>query len=230
MDLSGGGGDPVNKRLMSCSGIFVSVDQCLQLVPPAFGAVEVDDLEPVRPRRNERLPTHRVERNALHVAAAPLVDDRHSASFHVTFEEKWLILLRNLRKRDGDVVRVAHQQAEDALCLLLARKLGSLFAFLPIPDPPDPFRGRDNFRPREHRAEEAVEGGYIHCILEAAVGKQKCVEFLDFPISQRSGFDQSHSPWAGREQGSDRGKNHDHGRNGIAATQKSLAFLRISEF
>lgn len=169
MDLVGNKGDPVNKRLMSCIGIFVSVDQCLQLVPPAFGAVQVDDLE-------------------------------------------------------------AHQQAEDALCLLLARKLRSLFAFLPIPDPPDPFRGRDNFRPREHRAEEAVEGGYIHCILEAAVGKQKCVEFLDFPISQRSGFDQSHSPWAGREQGSDRGKNHDHGRNGIAATQKSLAFLRISEF
>jgi hypothetical protein len=57
MDLAGGGGDPVNKRLMSCSGIFVSVDQCLQLVPPAFGAVEVDDLEPVRPRFDERLST-----------------------------------------------------------------------------------------------------------------------------------------------------------------------------
>ena len=57
MDLVGSKGDPVNKRLMSCIGIFVSVDQCLQLVPPAFGAVQVDDLEPVRPRRNERLPT-----------------------------------------------------------------------------------------------------------------------------------------------------------------------------
>ena len=34
MDLVGSKGDPVNKRLMSCIGIFVSVDQCLQLVPP----------------------------------------------------------------------------------------------------------------------------------------------------------------------------------------------------
>jgi hypothetical protein len=34
MDLVGSKGDPVNKRLMSCIGIFVSVDQCLQLVHP----------------------------------------------------------------------------------------------------------------------------------------------------------------------------------------------------
>ena len=92
MDLADGGGDPVNERLMSCIGILVSVDQCLQLVPPAFGAIEVDDLEPVRLRFDERLPTQRVERNALHVAAAPLVDNRHNASFHVTLEEKRLIV------------------------------------------------------------------------------------------------------------------------------------------
>src|ERR1700694_5683754 len=128
MDLADGGGYPVNERLMSCIGILVSVDQCLQLVPPAFGAVEVDDLEPVRLRFDERLPSQRVERNALHVAAAPLVDNRDNASFHVTLEEKRLIALGGLSQRDGDVVRVAHQQAEDALRLRLARKLRSLFA------------------------------------------------------------------------------------------------------
>src|ERR1035437_6275278 len=50
----------------------------------------------------------------------------------------------------------------------------------------------NDFRSRNHRAEEAVEGGHIHCILEAVVGKKKCVEFLDLPIAQRSGFNRSH--------------------------------------
>src|ERR1700720_4661255 len=112
-----------------------------------------------------------IERNALQVPAAPLVDDRHSAPFHVTFEEKRLIVIRDLSQRDGDVVRASHQQAEDALCLLLACELRSLLALLHIPDPPHPFRGHYDIRPREHRTEEAVESGYIHCTLEAAVGK-----------------------------------------------------------
>ena len=43
----------------------------LQPVPAAFGAVEVEDLEPVGMRFNKWLPTRRVERNALDVAAAP---------------------------------------------------------------------------------------------------------------------------------------------------------------
>jgi hypothetical protein len=34
----------------------------LEPLPAALGAVEVDDLEPVRPRVNERLPTLRIER------------------------------------------------------------------------------------------------------------------------------------------------------------------------
>src|ERR1039458_1106862 len=108
------------------------------LYPAAFGAVEVDDLEPVRPRFNERLPTQRIERDALDVAAAPLVDDRHDTSFDLTFQEKRLIVLRGLGQRERDDVRVAYQQAEDALRLLLARKLRSLRAFLLIPDPPHP--------------------------------------------------------------------------------------------
>src|ERR1700737_1097665 len=107
----------------------------------------------------------------LHVAAAPLVDNRHNAPFHAPLEEKRLIALGGLGQRDGDVVRVADQQAKDALRLRLARKLRSLFAFLHIPDPPHPFRGHDDIRPREHRTEEAAKGGYIYCILAATIGK-----------------------------------------------------------
>src|SRR5258707_8439420 len=59
------------------------LDQFLQPVPAAFGAVEMDGLEPVGMRFEERLPTRRVECDALDVAAAPLVDNRHSASFVV---------------------------------------------------------------------------------------------------------------------------------------------------
>src|SRR3984893_15152774 len=53
--------------------------------PSRFGAVEMDGLEPVGMRFEERLPTRRVECDALDVAAAPLVDNRHSASFVVAF-------------------------------------------------------------------------------------------------------------------------------------------------
>ena len=138
MNVAHTGGDHVNEGLMSSNGILVGVHQFLQPVPAAFGAVEVDDLEPVRPRFNERLPTQRIERDALDVAAAPLVDDRHDTSFDLTFQEKRLIVLRGLGQRERDDVRVEYQQAEDALRLLLARKLRSLRAFLLIPDPPHP--------------------------------------------------------------------------------------------
>ena len=81
MNVAHTGGDHVNEGLMSSNGILVGVNQFLQPVPAAFGAVEVDDLEPVRPRFNERLPTQRIERQALDVAAAPLVDDRQVAFY-----------------------------------------------------------------------------------------------------------------------------------------------------
>ena len=104
MNVARGGGDQVNEGLMSSNGILVGVNQFLQPVPAAFGAVEVDDLEPVRPRFNERLPTQRIERDALDVAAAPLVDDRHDTSFDLTFQEKRLIVLRGLGQRERDDV------------------------------------------------------------------------------------------------------------------------------
>jgi hypothetical protein len=53
---------------MSRVGILVSLDRFLQPVPPAFGAVEMDDLEPVGMLFNERFPARRVERDALDVA------------------------------------------------------------------------------------------------------------------------------------------------------------------
>ena len=64
-------------------------------------AVKADHLEPVRPRGNERLPTHRIERDALDVAAAPLVDDWHTASFDLVRIETRLIVLRAMGQRDG---------------------------------------------------------------------------------------------------------------------------------
>ena len=72
MNVAHTGGDHVNEGLMSSNGILVGVNQFLQPVPAAFGAVEVDDLEPVRPRVNERLPTQRIERQGLDEAAAPV--------------------------------------------------------------------------------------------------------------------------------------------------------------
>jgi hypothetical protein len=75
MDVASGGGDPINKGLMSCNGIFLGVDQFPEPVPAAFGAVEMDHLEPVGPRFNKRIPTQRIERDAFDVAAAPLIDD-----------------------------------------------------------------------------------------------------------------------------------------------------------
>ena len=57
MNVAHTGGDHVNEGLMSSNGILVDVNQFLQPVPAAFGAVEVDDLEPVRMRFKERLPS-----------------------------------------------------------------------------------------------------------------------------------------------------------------------------
>src|SRR5450759_4715424 len=95
---------------MSGNGILVSVDQFLEPVPAALGAVEVDDLEPVRPRINERLPTQRIERDALDIAAAPLVDDRHGASIDLAYIEKRLIVLRAIGQRECEDVRVVGVQ------------------------------------------------------------------------------------------------------------------------
>ena len=61
----------------------------------------MDHLEPVRPHVNERLPTHRIERDALDVAAAPLVDDWHTASFDLVRIETRLIVLRAMGQREG---------------------------------------------------------------------------------------------------------------------------------
>src|ERR1017187_1716671 len=192
MNVARGGGDQVNEGLMLSNVIPGGANQFLQPFPAAFGAVEVDDLEPVRSRINERLPTQRIERDALDIAAAPLVDDRHGAPFDLAYIEKRLIVLRAMGQRECEDVRVAYQQANNALRLLLARKLWRLFAILLIPDPPHQFRGPNDVRPREHRADEAVESGDVHRIVEAVVGKQKRVEFLDLPIGQRSGLDWSY--------------------------------------
>src|SRR5450759_1153463 len=143
MDVAGGGGDPVNKRLMPCNGILVRVDQFLQPLPAALGAVEVDDLEPVRSRVNDWLPTRRIERDALDVAAAPFVDDRHAASFDLVRIEKRLVVLGGMVQRECENICMAYQQAKNTLRLLLARKLWRLLAFLLVPDPPHPFRGHD---------------------------------------------------------------------------------------
>ena len=57
MDVASRGSDPVNKGLMALKAILVLVDQLLQPFPTARGAIEVDDLKPVRPCVNKRLPT-----------------------------------------------------------------------------------------------------------------------------------------------------------------------------
>src|SRR5439155_4729970 len=106
MDVAGGRGDQVNEGLMSSIGILVGFDQFLQPVPAAPSAVKVDDLEPLRPRINERLPTQRIERDALDVAAAPLIDDRYSGSFNLAYIEKRLIVLRAMGQRECEDVRV----------------------------------------------------------------------------------------------------------------------------
>ena len=61
MDVASRGGDPVNKSLMSCNGILTRLDQFLQSLPAALGAIEVDYLKPIGPRVNERLPTLGIE-------------------------------------------------------------------------------------------------------------------------------------------------------------------------
>ena len=81
MDIASRRGDPVNKGLMACNRIPARIGQFLQPLPAALGAIEVDDLKPIRPRANERLPTLRIERDALDVAAAPFVDDWRAVSF-----------------------------------------------------------------------------------------------------------------------------------------------------
>src|SRR5262245_49163239 len=84
MDVASGRGNPVNKGLMALNAILVRVDQLLQPLPTARGAIEVDDLKPVRPCVNQRLPTLRIERDALDVAAATSLSRRSCscAAFH----------------------------------------------------------------------------------------------------------------------------------------------------
>jgi hypothetical protein len=149
----------------------------------------VDYLKPIRPRVNERLPTLRIERDALDVAATPLVDDRHAISFDLVRIEKRLIVLRAVDQHECEHVCVPDQQAQNALRLLVARKLRTSLALLLIPDPPQPFRGHDGIGRREHRADETVESIDIHRIFKTVRGMQKRVEFLDLPSGQWPGLD-----------------------------------------
>src|SRR5262245_21969322 len=64
MDVASRWGDPVHKGLMACNRILVRVDQFLQPFPAARGAVEVDDLKPVRSCVNQRSPALSIERYA----------------------------------------------------------------------------------------------------------------------------------------------------------------------
>src|SRR5262249_62239618 len=50
MDVASGRGDPVHKGLMASNGILVRVDQFLEPLPGARGAVEGGDPQPVKPR------------------------------------------------------------------------------------------------------------------------------------------------------------------------------------
>src|SRR5260370_35816309 len=70
MDVASRRGDPVNKGLMACNGILVRVDQFLQPLPAALVAIQVNYLKPVRPIGTQRLPSLRIDRDALAVAAA----------------------------------------------------------------------------------------------------------------------------------------------------------------
>src|SRR5262249_2833440 len=92
-------------------------------------------LKPVRSCVNQRLPTLRIERDALDVATAPFVDDWHAVSFDLVRVEERLIVLRAMGQRECQHVRVPDQQAQNALGLLLAPKLGRLLASLLVPDP-----------------------------------------------------------------------------------------------
>ena len=95
MDVASRRGNSVNKSLMACIAILVHVDQFLQPLPTALGAIKVDDLKPVTPRVNERLPTLRIERDALDVATAPFIDDWHAVSLELVRIETRLIVLRD---------------------------------------------------------------------------------------------------------------------------------------
>src|SRR5262249_14301158 len=111
---------PINKSLMACNGIVVRLDQFLEPLPAALGAIEVDHLKPVRLRVNQRLPPLRIERDAFDVATAPFVDHWHAVSWEVVRIEPRLIVLRAVDQRDCQHVRVPDQQAQNALRLLLA--------------------------------------------------------------------------------------------------------------
>jgi hypothetical protein len=105
MDVASRGSDPVNKGLMALKAILVLVDQLLQPLPTARGAIEVDDLKPVRPCVNQRLLTLRIERDALDVATAPFIDDWHAVSFDLVRVEERLIVLRAMGQRECQHVR-----------------------------------------------------------------------------------------------------------------------------
>ena len=121
MDVASSGGDPINKSLMTCNGILVRLDQFLQPLPAAFGAIEVDYLKPVRPRVNERLPTLRIERDALDVATAPLVDDRHPVSFDLVRIEPRAIVLRAIGAAPNGVITTLNTAPDSSLGLAMSR-------------------------------------------------------------------------------------------------------------
>ena len=70
-------------------------------------------------------------------------------------------MLRAVNQRECQHVGVADQQAENAFRLPLAGKFRRLNTLLLIPNPSQPFRGRDRVRGRKHRADEAIEGEEI---------------------------------------------------------------------
>src|SRR5262245_50744880 len=56
MDVASGRGNSINESLMACKAILVRLDQFLEPLPAALGAVELDHLKPVRSCINQRLP------------------------------------------------------------------------------------------------------------------------------------------------------------------------------
>jgi hypothetical protein len=128
MDVASGRGNPINKSLMACNAILVRLDQFLQPLPAALGAIKLDHLKPVRPRVNQRLPARSVKCDALDIANAPFVNDWHAVSGDLVRIEARLIVLRAMDQRECQHIGVSDQQAQNALRLLLAPKPRRLLA------------------------------------------------------------------------------------------------------
>src|SRR5687768_10194001 len=98
-----------------------------------------------------------VQRDAAHVAMAPLINDEIPLPLHFALAKHGLERITMVEKRGGDGILMTDDQREDVLKLLGRVPDGLLDA----PHSLQPYRWNDDIRATDERGQEAIELRYV---------------------------------------------------------------------